>query len=353
MGKKGSQVSGTVFKSTPIFSKEEAAVLRQNLRLWYRTHARDLPWRRTHDPYAILVSEFMLQQTTVSAVIPYYQRWMERFPNIFELVSASEQEVLQLWQGLGYYGRAKNLLKTAQYLVKNCRGRFPSAPRELELLPGIGPYTAGAVAAFAFDLPCVVLDANITRVLARLTNFSDPVDSKSGREHIYSLARSLLPKRDGRIHNSSLMELGATVCTARAPKCLLCPVKNQCRAKDPIQIPQKSARLQSETRIRKAVFHTSAGCILLEQSAGPHWKGLWTLPHSDSLPENARLIARENYTVTRFQTQLHVYQVPEQRIADIGQCCVYVPIEKLAETPLPSPHRRVISRLLSLEHCLV
>jgi A/G-specific adenine glycosylase len=341
-----------VSPNTTFFSKQEAAILRQTLRQWYKSNARDLPWRRTHDPYAILVSEYMLQQTTVAAALPYYQRWMERFPNIFELARASEETVLRYWQGLGYYSRAKNLLRTAQYLVNRYRGRFPSSPKELEQLPGIGPYTAGAVAAFAFDLPCIVLDSNIIRVLARLTNYAQPIDTKDGREHLQNVARSLLPLRDGRIHNSSLMELGATVCTARSPQCLMCPIKKHCRAQNPLLIPAKTPRPPSENRIRRAAFHAVAGKILLQQSSGPHWRGLWTLPHLEKATSDARLITEEKYTVTRFNITLQVYQVTEECLQALQNRCKYIPLEKLPETPLPSPHRRVISHLLTVEHCL-
>ena len=329
------------------FSKEEAAVIRQSLRKWYKNFARELPWRRTHDPYAILVSEFMLQQTRVSAAVNYYLRWMKRFPTVFELARTPEQTVLRYWQGLGYYARAKNLLKTAQLIVNKYRGRFPTSPRELEQLPGIGPYTAGAIAAFAYDLPCVVLDANIIRVLARLSNYTEPIRTTAAQQHLHAVARSLLPTRDGRLHNSALMELGATICIPRAPRCLLCPIKKHCRAINPAQIPLKRQKRALIPRTQHALFISSNGHILLQQSPGPYWKELWTLPIVDTPPHNARIVASEKFTVTHYNYKLFVYD-GEAEAFSVEQTN-WVPFERLSDTPLPSPYRRVINRLLSKE----
>ncbi len=337
-------------KEVTHFTREEAAIIRQKLRKWYRANARDLPWRQTNDPYAILVSEFMLQQTTVSVVIPYYMRWMERFPNVFELARAEEQVVLRYWQGLGYYSRAKNLLRAARHLVVNSRGRFPTSPRELMGLPGVGPYTAGAVAAFAFDLPCVVLDTNIIRVLARLTNYTQPVDTATGRAYLEAAARSLLPTRDGGLHNSSLMELGALVCTVRNPQCLMCPLRSHCNAADPEAIPAKSARKPVGVVTKHAFFFVSSGSVLLQLSKGPHWRDMWTLPLTPQAPREREPLLEEHYTVTRFKSILCVYEATAQDVEYLSDARFF-DLEELEHIPMPMPHRRVLNRLLSLESC--
>ncbi len=166
-------------------SAPSAALFRRSLLNWYRQNARDLPWRRTADPYAILVSEFMLQQTQVATVIPYYDEWLRRFPDFATLAAASENDVLHAWQGLGYYARARYLHAAAQFVMQNFGGELPADTAKIAQLPGVGRYTAGAIASFAFDLPEPIVDANIARVLARLTNYKIPIDTSAGRAHLW------------------------------------------------------------------------------------------------------------------------------------------------------------------------
>ena len=161
---------------------------RSALQRWFAVHGRDLPWRHTRDPYAILVSEFMLQQTQVATVLPYYHRWLARFPDLAALARADESDVLHAWQGLGYYTRARNLQRAAQSAMENTGGELPDAPERLTQLPGIGRYTAGAIASFAFDRPEPIVDANIARVLARLTNWETPIDTAAGQAHLWRTA---------------------------------------------------------------------------------------------------------------------------------------------------------------------
>src|SRR5690349_290638 len=182
---------------------------RRQLLGWFRKSGRDLPWRRTRDPYAVMVSEFMLQQTQVASVIPYYHRWLERFPTFKALALSSETDVLRAWQGLGYYARARNLHAAAKYVLENFGGRLPANPAKIAMLSGVGRYTAGAIASFAFDLPQPIVDANIARVLARLTNWRRPIDCTRGRDHLWDIATTLLPPKSGRAYNSALMDLGA------------------------------------------------------------------------------------------------------------------------------------------------
>ena len=197
---------------------------------WYAQHARSLPWRGILDPYAVWVSEVMLQQTRVETVIPYYQRWMEHFPTVSDLAQASQQEVLAVWEGLGYYSRARNLHRAAQLVVGQHGGQLPSDPRALRDLPGIGRYTAGAIASLAFGLDEPALDGNIRRVLARLFNITEPARSPAGERRLWELARQLLPPGRAGDYNEALMDLGATLCTPRNPDCGRCPLNHHCQA---------------------------------------------------------------------------------------------------------------------------
>jgi len=205
----------------------------RRLRAWYRTNGRDLPWRRTRDPYRILVSELMLQQTQVSRVLGYYDRFLERFPDFAHLARARPRQVREAWEGLGYYARARNLHRLAREVTDRGASpneRLPSDPQRLRELPGIGEYTAGAVASFAYEQRAALVDTNVARVLRRA--FAPDADARnaSGRRRIWEIARKLLP-RTGRAtwtHNQALMELGALVCTARVARCDACPVHAEC-----------------------------------------------------------------------------------------------------------------------------
>ncbi len=205
--------------------------LASRLLAWYRLHARTLPWRGSADPYAVWVSEIMLQQTRVEAVIPYFEKWMVRFPTVRVLAVASEQDVLNAWEGLGYYSRARNLHKAAQKIVDEFGGELPRSVNELRTLPGIGRYTAGAIASIAFGLDEPTLDGNLRRVFSRLFNVEVPADSREGGQWLWSLAAAHLPRGQAGDYNQALMDLGATVCLPKNPRCLLCPVREFCRAR--------------------------------------------------------------------------------------------------------------------------
>jgi len=215
-------------KSTP-------AILdfRRRLMRWYRRHGRDLPWRRTRDPYAVLVSEFMLQQTQVSRVEGFYHRFLERFPTVHHLAGAAHGEVREVWQGLGYYRRADNLHRLAREVVEHHEGRIPAESEVLVRLPGVGRYTAGAIATFAFERAEPAVDTNVARVIRRVFAGDSAIrrlgDSSGGR--IWELARRLVPRAGSAAwtFNQAIMELGATVCTARVAKCEECPVRRGCR----------------------------------------------------------------------------------------------------------------------------
>jgi A/G-specific adenine glycosylase len=197
---------------------------------WYAEHARQLPWRGHPDPYFVWVSEIMLQQTRVETVIPYFSRWIEHFPTVQSLAAASEQEVLSVWEGLGYYSRARNLHQAARIVVRDFASRLPQDVGELRRLPGIGRYTAGAIASIAFGRDEPALDGNIRRVLARLFNVSEPARSPAGEQRLWELAQAHLPAGQAGDYNQALMDLGAMLCTPRTPDCSHCPLAHLCQA---------------------------------------------------------------------------------------------------------------------------
>jgi A/G-specific adenine glycosylase len=216
---------------------------------WYRVTKRTLPWRGPlrSDPYAVWVSEIMLQQTRVETVIPYFEKWMRLFPTIRALAQATEQSVLNAWEGLGYYSRARNLHKAAQIVYEQHNGELPRDLNELRKLPGIGRYTLGAIASIAFDMNMPALDGNIKRVYARVFDISEPVDSPKGEKILWELAERHLPKKEAGDYNQALMDLGATICVPKYPRCLICPLMKKCQAREngtqdqrPVKMPKKS-----------------------------------------------------------------------------------------------------------------
>jgi A/G-specific adenine glycosylase len=195
---------------------------------WYAIHARQMPWRGKTDAYSIWVSEIMLQQTQVNTVIPYYDKWMQKFPTVHALAAADEHDVLNVWEGLGYYSRARNMLKAARLVSEKYQGQFPSTAVELCKLPGVGRYTAAAISSIAFGADEAVLDGNVKRVLARLFELSEAVNTPEGEKKLWLLAAELLPKGEASAYNQAVMDLGATICTPKSPNCAICPVHSIC-----------------------------------------------------------------------------------------------------------------------------
>jgi A/G-specific adenine glycosylase len=290
-----------------------------------------------------MVSEFMLQQTQVATVVPYFERWMERFPSFVALAAAAEEEVLSLWQGLGYYSRARRLHEAAIKVCRTFGGELPSDVETIATLPGVGRYTAGAIAAFAFDRAVPTVDGNIARVLARLVDFQQPIDSAGGQRELWESAVALLPTRGGRIHTSALMELGALLCTVRNPQCLICPVRDHCAADEPETLPRK--------RPRPRVIAIDEGCgwlvqddrILLEQQTGPRWRGLWKLPKMVN-PLAEEPIFRSVYPFTNHRVILRVHRMSAPPL--IEPPLAWLALSEIASLPLAAPHRRAIVHLL-------
>ena len=324
----------------------QSAKFRRRLLSWYRRHGRDLPWRRTRDPYAILVSEFMLQQTQVATVIPYYHKWLRRFPDFASLARASENEVLRAWQGLGYYARARNLHATAKTVMDRHGGNFPRGIEQMRQLSGIGKYTAHAVASFAFNQSVPIVEANTGRVLARLFNLRESIDSDLGRRTLWQHAASLLPKSDAATFNSALLDLGALICVARKPKCDVCPVKAFCRAKNPAALPVRKSRPETKQLIETHALIVRRGRILLEQSRH-RWRGMWILPplEPDCLEQprfQRRPVYESVFPFTHHRVTLSVYRRPAPKRIAPGQQW----FGSIEEVAMPSPHRRAAQSLI-------
>ncbi len=263
------------------FSDRELDTLRRKLLAWYDRHQRQLPWRESRDPYRIWLSEIMLQQTTVAAVIPYFERFLARFPNLQILARADEADVLQLWEGLGYYSRARNIHRTAQLLVRQ-GGKFPSDPAELVKLPGIGRYTAGAIASFAFQQPAPIVEANTQRLYARLLAWDQPLTTAVSQKILWNLAARLVsPTRPGAC-NQALMDLGSQVCTPAAPRCEACPVQVHCRAYlqgCQHRLPLARQRVPPTPVTHLCIALRSGSRFLLHRyQPGERWAGLWDFP---------------------------------------------------------------------------
>ena len=318
---------------------------RQHLRAWFRRHGRDLPWRRTRDPYAILVSEMMLQQTTVAAVVPYFERWMKRFPSAGALAAAEESEVLSLWQGLGYYRRARNLHAAAKKISADLRGEVPRDYEGLRNLPGIGDYTAQAVRAFAFDEAVPVLDANVVRVVARLFDICIPVDTAKGFGKVRAKLEDLLPAKGGHEFVSAMMELGALVCRAGRPDCLLCPVKEFCAAKHPEKLPVKAPKAPIQERTEQAAWVWDGEAVLLQQSTTQRWVGLWRLPPLDGEPP-AGPAAELTYSIVRERVTLRIHRTAKRALLASAEPRKAFSLRELESIAIPSPHRRAIAKIL-------
>ena len=268
--------------------------LAERLLAWYRRARRDLPWRRTSDPYRIWLSETMLQQTRVETVIPYYERFLARFPTLDALAAADSEDVLRAWAGLGYYARARNLQRAAAAVVRDHGGLLPRDPAALAALPGVGRYTTGALRSIAFGERAALVDGNVKRVLARLSAWRAPTDAE-----LWQRAEAWVPEKDAGDWNQALMELGATVCTPRGPTCLLCPVESLCgarRAGDPEAFPAPRKRALVRTVRWIAGVVERRGRVLLVRRPGEGlFAGLWELPTlegGDAARLAAALLAR-------------------------------------------------------------
>ena len=338
---------------------------------WYKHNKRDLPWRRTADPYAILVSEFMLQQTQVNRVKAYFQRWMEHFPTIASLAAASEDDVLVQWQGLGYYSRARSLHKIAQTLIQEGRKELPSNPDYLAQLPGLGPYTVGAVCSIAFDLPVPAVDGNVRRVFSRLLDLTVDPAKKEGSSLIAETIEMILIHGQPRILTQSFIELGASVCTkGKYPHCSLCPLSEICVAfKNGTQhlrplISQRSA-IRHRNGAALLIGDKEHGWLVVQRPSGGLWSGFYEIPWLIGGPDEQfssclnRLCERdaisascidtgltETLRFTRWKVELRLFK--SSHCASTIQNGKFLTDSALVLLPMPAGMKRLVLRGLTL-----
>jgi A/G-specific adenine glycosylase len=252
----------------------------KQLQQWYKiTNHRQLPWRDEKDPYKIWLSEIILQQTRAEQGLPYYNKFIAHFATLHQLAAADDQAIFNLWQGLGYYSRCRNLISTARYIVAHFDGKLPNTYQQLLRLKGIGPYTAAAIASFAFNEPVAVVDGNVYRVLARIFGISTPIDSTEGKKEFANLAQQLLDKKNPALYNQAIMDFGASVCTPKNPNCTHCPFNNSCKAyiQDDIDsYPLKIKKVKVTTRYFHYLIFKDKNKILIQQRTNKDiWQQLW------------------------------------------------------------------------------
>ncbi len=355
---------------TPILTSDWKQAFRRRLRRWYAKHERNLPWRTSRDPYRVWVSEVMLQQTQVETVRAYFSRFMAAFPTVCDLAAADEQQVLQLWEGLGYYRRARGLHAAAQIIASELGGRFPDTVQELRKLPGIGRYTAGAIVSIAYDRPAPILEANTIRLFARLIALGEDPTKSAGQKVLWQVAEELLPRKEISQFNQALMELGSLVCTPRAPDCAACPVATLCEADQQGIVDQllPTTKKTVYTKLHEAAVVVSKRGKVLVRQCGPdeRWAGLWDFPRFEIESEGPLFSEQEienklaqltgirvrlgpllqtiQHGVTRYRITLDCYQA-EHRAGRLkstnGSPAKWVTPAQLAELPLSTTGRKM------------
>jgi A/G-specific adenine glycosylase len=347
---------------TPMRNLTPTLKIRQTLLRWYSRHKRDLPWRHTRDPYKIWVSEIMLQQTQVATVIPYYERWLKVFPSLFALAVAPLSKALELWAGLGYYRRVRMFHEAVSYVQRELKGKIPETAEALRKLPGIGRYTAGAIASIAWGEKAPVLDGNVIRILSRIFAITQSVDRPATLEKLWSLSSSLLPEKNPGDLNQALMELGATVCFPSSPECGRCPIKKRCAAHQKgkeLFYPVRSQKNSYEKlRMAALVLRNRKNEVWLEkQPEKGRWGGLWMFPfwkHKKEMMEALRssrlqpvLFLVVPHAFTKYRITLEVFEVWNKKKTPLKRPFGrWFPISELARTAFPSPHRKIAQALI-------
>lgn len=339
---------------------------------WYQQHARRLPWRDNPSPYQVWVSEIMLQQTRVDTAIAYFNRWMELFPTIEDLAKSHEQDVLRAWEGLGYYSRARNLHRSARMVMTEYAGQLPSTTEELQKLPGIGRYTAGAIASIAFGRDAPALDGNIRRVLSRVFNVNLPAQSPQGEKILWDLARLSLPTGKAGDFNQAIMDLGSSICTPRSPACLVCPLTEMCQARLSGVQEQRPILASRPTiphyTVTAAVIQRDDTILIARRPAGGLLAGLWEFPggkveKGEDLPQGLRREIEEELGVsievgeaigvfthayTHFKVTLHAFYCSliagEPKPLEASELR-WVKADQLSEFPMGKIDRIIANRL--------
>ena len=347
--------------------------VRSRLLAWYAANRRDLPWRRTRDPYRILVAEYLLQRTRIASGTPYYERFLMRFPTVQDLAAASLDDVLAVWEGLGFYGRAKRLHAAARVIVAEHAGKVPPSYEVLAALPGIGPYTAGAIASIAFGIVAPAVDGNVVRVLARLFRIREDVTSVVVRRRIVELAATLVSRDAPGAFNQAIMELGATVCTSTRPACDRCPLENQCLARaagEEREIPITANRKKPRAvPVAFALIEAKGRVLLVRREPGALLGGLWGLPGGE-VPSRASertslpmLVKKQTGFVIQVgprwspvdRTFSHrkwsgsIYRCSPTRGPSRGERVRWIPLAEALRLPLVPFHREALESLSGLE----
>jgi A/G-specific adenine glycosylase len=326
----------TMTPDSPL-ANQDVRRLRRAMLSWYEQNRRDLPWRRTRDPYRILVSEIMLQQTRVAVVIDRYEKFLRRFPSVLDLARAKESSVLAEWSGLGYYRRARNLHATAKLIVREGKGEFPRSSEDLQTLPGIGRYTAAAVASIAFGEAVAVVDGNVERVLGRLLGRAT-TGQKMTNEKLWSAAQGLLDQQRPGDFNQAMMELGATVCLPDKPSCGVCPIQKFCRTQGRGQSSTSKPR-QFKRELSYALSRRGRSVLLVQRPDDcTLMPGMWELPEAISHHADELLFTvKHSITVTNFKVNVAKFQVPP----GTGR---WIKISRLNTIPLTGLARKILSR---------
>ncbi|WP_241967791.1 A/G-specific adenine glycosylase [Pseudidiomarina homiensis] len=313
---------------------------------WQQQHGRnDLPWQQHNDPYHVLVSELMLQQTQVTTVIPYFERWLQRFPDVTTLAAAEEQEVMAHWQGLGYYRRARNLHAAAKTIVADYAAQIPEQAVELREIPGIGPYTVGAIRSFAFNAPAAIVDGNVKRLFARLFMLPYAVNHSANDRYFWELAEHYTPTSQNRRFAQGLLDLGATICKPKQPLCHACPLQSRCRTYANACVEDYPKRKQKKAIPTKTGHFLLAinrfGVCLEQRPANGIWPSLWCLPEVSQAPD-AELGYEFNHTFSHYKLAGKVWLAePATTTGNLMQ----VPYSDLADYGLPAPIRKLLAKI--------
>ena len=328
--------------------------LREAIQIWYQSHHRDLPWRHTKDPYAIWLSEIILQQTRVEQGLPYYLKFIHNYPQVQQLAMASQQEVLNLWQGLGYYSRGRNLHATAQQITSDFGSIFPNTYRGLLQLKGVGPYTAAAIASFAYNQPHAVLDGNVFRVLSRYFGVEEPINSAVGKPIFEALAQELLDTKNPAQHNQAIMEFGALQCKPVSPNCSACPVLATCHAYRENQVASLPVKLKKvKVKKRYFVYHLipNAQQQLAYQRRGAKdiWEGLYEFPLKEFADESQMQLYLSGQKIIggRFEhllthQRIEAYFMFSSAQSQLTSSCIFLDLASLEDHPIP----RLIDKFL-------
>jgi A/G-specific adenine glycosylase len=358
------------------FSSKSLPIIQSNLLTWFKQEQRDLPWRKEYDPYHVWVSEIMLQQTQVKTALPYHKRWLEALPTIRDVAEAEEDTILKLWEGLGYYSRARNLQKAAKAIVEEHGGIFPQNYDDIRKLPGVGPYTAGAITSIAFNQEQPIVDGNIIRLIARLLNYSENTRLPKNVKKFWERAEKMIPQGEARNFNQGMMEFGALMCTPKNPKCGECPLQSECKgyeAGGAAQLPNRGPK-QEKVPIKVAIVVISAPNLankifIQKRQHGGLMGGLWEFPggkcEANETPKkalnreikeelgitlkNIKPLKRIKHAYTKYSVDLHCFKADH----DQGELSLnsatdhrWVDVTELEQFPFPAANVRLIKELL-------